>query len=62
MLKLVQISYQGAMAELNPSAPGADTRQLVGITVGAESLKHLPRLAESYTSLNDVHQREPDQP
>nr|WP_200998952.1 M48 family metalloprotease [Pseudomonas cichorii] len=52
----MQISYQGAMAELNTSAPGADTRQWVDITVGAESLKHLPSLAESYTSLNDIVQ------
>ncbi|MEN1836347.1 RHS repeat-associated core domain-containing protein [Pseudomonas lijiangensis] len=55
-LELAQLSYEGAISELKASTPGEDLKQLVSVTMGAESLKHLPSLAENYTSLSHIVQ------
>ncbi|WP_147466600.1 RHS repeat-associated core domain-containing protein, partial [Pseudomonas cichorii] len=55
-LELAHLSYQDAISELGTSTLGADAKQLVAVTVGAESLNHLPSLVENYSSLNNIVQ------
>ncbi|MBX8498213.1 RHS repeat domain-containing protein [Pseudomonas cichorii] len=55
-LELAQLSYEGAISEFKASTPGQDLKQLVSVTMGAESLNHLPSLAEDYTSLSHIVQ------
>ncbi|SFG78293.1 insecticidal toxin complex protein TccC [Pseudomonas syringae] len=51
-LELMKLSYQGSISSLGAST--ADSKLLVGMVMGEESLHHLPALKESYRSLDNI--------